>query len=156
MSVIDRKLRRTCVRVWAYAVGVRAYFIIAFCVGLLAWLGTDKIYFVSLPGWFVTVAYVIPKEGSQVWFDSFTIPKDAPHPAEAHAFIDYLLRPEVAAKNSNFVGYANGNLASQKLLDKAVLDDRTVYPDAATMAGLYIITAHDQKTQRLMNTEAHL
>ena len=71
--------------------------------------------------------------------------------AEAHAFIDYLLRPEVAAKNTNFSRYANGNLASQKLIDKAVLEDRTVYPDAATMATLYTITARDQSTQRLMN-----
>jgi putrescine transport system substrate-binding protein len=47
--------------------------------------------------------------------------------------------------------YANGNLASQKLIDKAVLDDKTVYPDAATMARLYTISAHDQKTQRLLN-----
>ena len=62
-----------------------------------------------------------------------------------------MLRPEVAAKNSNFLGYANGNIASQRLLDKAVLDDRTVYPDAETMKSLYLITAHDQKTQRLMN-----
>jgi putrescine transport system substrate-binding protein len=99
----------------------------------------------------IEVAYAIPKEGAQMFFDNFAIPKDAPHVAEAHAFIDYMLRPEVAAKNSNFLGYANGNLASQKLIDKAVLDDLTVYPDAATMAKLYVITAHDQKTQRLMN-----
>jgi putrescine transport system substrate-binding protein len=57
----------------------------------------------------------------------------------------------VAAKNTNFLSYANGNLASQKFVDKAILDDRTIYPDAATMAGLYTITAHDQKTQRLIN-----
>ena len=99
----------------------------------------------------VEIGYAIPKEGAQMCFDNFAIPKDARNVAEAHAFIDYMLRPEVAAKNSNFLGYANGNLASQPLLDKAVLDDRTVYPDAATMASLYIITAHDQKTQRLMN-----
>ena len=71
--------------------------------------------------------------------------------AEAHAFIDYMLRPDVAAKNSNFLSYANGNIASQKLIDKAVLDDRTVYPDDATMATLYTITARDQRTQRLIN-----
>ena len=52
--------------------------------------------------------------------------------AEAHAFINYLQKPEVAAKNSNFISYANGNLASQKFIDKAVLDDRTIYPDDAT------------------------
>jgi putrescine transport system substrate-binding protein len=99
----------------------------------------------------VEIGYAIPKGGAQMFFDNFAIPKDARNVAEAHAFIDYMLRPEVAAKNSNFLGYANGNIASQPLLDKAVLDDRTVYPDAETMKSLYIITAHDQKTQRLMN-----
>jgi putrescine transport system substrate-binding protein len=99
----------------------------------------------------IEVGYAIPKGGAQMWFDNFAIPKDAPNPDEAHAFIDYMMRPEVAAKNSNFLGYPNGNLASQKLIDKAVLGDRTVYPDAATMASLYIITANDQRTQRLIN-----
>jgi putrescine transport system substrate-binding protein len=99
----------------------------------------------------VAVGYAIPKGGAQMFFDNFAIPKDARNVAEAHAFIDYMLRPDVAAKNSNFLGYANGNLASQRLIDKAVLDDRTVYPDAETMKSLYVITAHDQKTQRLMN-----
>jgi putrescine transport system substrate-binding protein len=97
------------------------------------------------------IGYAIPKGGAQMFFDNFAIPKDAKNVAEAHAFIDFMLRPEVAAKNSNFLGYANGNLASQPLLDKAVLDDRTVYPDAATMKSLYLITARDQKTQRLLN-----
>jgi putrescine transport system substrate-binding protein len=99
----------------------------------------------------VEIGYAIPKEGAQMFFDNLAIPKDAPHVAEAHAFIDYLLRPDVAAKNTNLVQYANGNLASQKLVDKAVLDDKTVYPDAGTMAKLYIISAHDQKTQRVLN-----
>ena len=99
----------------------------------------------------VEIGYAIPKSGAQMFFDNFAIPKDARNLAEAHAFIDYMLRPEVAAKNSNFLGYANGNIASQPLLDKALIQDRTVYPDSATLASLYIITAHDQKTQRLMN-----
>src|SRR5215469_3113489 len=99
----------------------------------------------------VEIGYAIPKEGAQMFFDNLAIPKDAPHVAEAHALIDYLLRPDVAAKNSNLVQYANGNLASQKLIDKAVSDDKTVYPDAATMAKLYTISAHDQKTQRVLN-----
>ena len=52
-----------------------------------------------------------------MWFDNLAIPKDAEHVEEAYAFIDYMMRPEVAAKNSNFVSYANGNLKSQKLID---------------------------------------
>ncbi len=99
----------------------------------------------------VAIGYVIPNEGAQLWFDNLAIPKDAPDAAEAHALIDYLLRPDVAAKNTNFISYANGNLASQALIDKAILNDRGIYPDAATMAKLYTISAHDQKTQRLVN-----
>ena len=99
----------------------------------------------------VAIGYSIPREGAQLWFDNLAIPKDAPDPAEAHALVDYLLKPEVAAKNTNYISYANGNLASQKFIDKAILDDRTIYPDDATMTKLYTITAHDQKTQRLIN-----
>jgi putrescine transport system substrate-binding protein len=99
----------------------------------------------------VAIGYSIPKQGAQLWFDVFAIPKDAPDPDEALALINYLLKPEVAAKNTNFISYANGNLASQKFIDKSILDDPTIYPDAAVMAKLYTITAHDQKTQRLIN-----
>jgi putrescine transport system substrate-binding protein len=98
----------------------------------------------------IELGYSIPKEGAQLWFDTLAIPKDAPDPEEAHELIDYLLKPEVAAKNTNYVSYANGDVPSQ-LIDKAILDDRTIYPDAATMANFYTIIAHDQKTQRLIN-----
>jgi putrescine transport system substrate-binding protein len=86
-----------------------------------------------------------------MFFDNLAIPKDARNAAGAHALIDYLQRPEVAARNSNFIAYANGNLASQKFIDKAILEDRAVYPDAATMQGLYTIRAQDQKTLRVAN-----
>jgi putrescine transport system substrate-binding protein len=99
----------------------------------------------------VEIGYVIPKEGAQMFFDNFAIPKDAPNAMDAHAFINYLQRPEVAAKNSNFLGYANGNLASQKFVNEAILKDPTVYPDQGTLDRLYVIRAHDQPTQRLMN-----
>jgi putrescine transport system substrate-binding protein len=99
----------------------------------------------------VEVAYAIPKEGAQLWFDNLAIPRDARNVAQAHAFINYLQKPEVAARNSNLVSYANGNLASQKLIDKAVLEDPTIYPDEATMSRLYTIKVYDSATQRLMN-----
>jgi putrescine transport system substrate-binding protein len=99
----------------------------------------------------VEIGYAIPKEGAQLWFDNLAIPKDAKNVEEAHALINYLMKPEVAAKNSNFVSYANGNAASRQFIDKAVLDDKSVYPDDAAMAKLYIITAQDQKTTRLTN-----
>ena len=84
----------------------------------------------------VEIGYAIPKEGAQLWFDNLAIPKDAKNVAEAHALIDYLLRPEVAAKNSNVISYANGNAASRPLIDKSIIEDKTVYPDEATMKTL--------------------
>ncbi len=99
----------------------------------------------------IEIGYVIPKGDALMWFDNLAIPQDAKNVAEAHAFIDYLLRPQVAARNSNVISYANGNAASREFVDKAILEDKTVYPDDATMAGLYTIMAHDQQTQRLMN-----
>jgi putrescine transport system substrate-binding protein len=99
----------------------------------------------------VEIGYAVPKEGAQMFFDNLAIPRDARNVEEAHAFIDYMLRPEVAAKNTNFLSYANGNLASQSLIDSAILNDRTIYPDETTMAQLYTINAHDVRTTRLMN-----
>jgi putrescine transport system substrate-binding protein len=99
----------------------------------------------------VEVAYAIPREGAQLWFDNLAIPRDARNVAQAHAFINFLQKPEVAATNSNFVSYANGNLASQKFIDKAILEDKTIYPDDAMMSRLYVINAHDLKTERMMN-----
>ena len=98
----------------------------------------------------VDIAYVIPKEGAEMWFDQMAIPADAQHVAEAHEFINYILKPEVAAKASNYVYYANGNLASQALLDKDVIDDPAIYPDEATMAKLFTVQPYDPKTQRLV------
>jgi putrescine transport system substrate-binding protein len=99
----------------------------------------------------VEVTYVIPREGAQLWFDNLAIPRDAKNVNEGYAFIDFLQKPEVAATNSNFVSYANGNLASQKYLDKAILNDKTIYPNDEMMSRLYVINARDPKTERLMN-----
>ena len=99
----------------------------------------------------VMIGYSIPKEGAQMFFDNLAIPNDAPHVSEAHAFIDYLLRPDVAAKNSDLVAYANGNLASQNLIERSILDDKSIYPDVETMSRLYTVSARDQRSQRLVN-----
>src|SRR5262244_3600122 len=99
----------------------------------------------------VELAYAIPKEGAQLWFDNLAIPRDARNVAEAHEFINFLQQPEVAARNSNFISYANGNLASQKFISKDVLEDKTIYPDEETISRLYIMKAHDAATTRLMN-----
>src|SRR5712672_4316142 len=99
----------------------------------------------------VEIGYAIPKEGAQMFFDNLAIPADASHVAEAYALIDYLYRPEVAAKNSDFLSYANGNLASQKLIDPKIFNDKTVYPDEDTVKRLFVILARDPATQRVVN-----
>jgi putrescine transport system substrate-binding protein len=99
----------------------------------------------------VEIGYAIPKEGAQMFFDNLAIPADAKNVSEAYEMINYLYRPDVAARNSDFLSYANGNLASQKLLDARILDDKTIYPDQATQAKLFVITARDPATQRVIN-----
>ncbi|MEC5325299.1 polyamine ABC transporter substrate-binding protein [Aurantimonas sp. A3-2-R12] len=99
----------------------------------------------------VEIKYSIPKEGARMWFDQLAIPADAPHPVNAHIFINYLMRPEVIAKATNYVVYANGNKASQEFVDPAILNDKAVYPDDDTLAKLYTKEAYDAGTQRLVN-----
>jgi putrescine transport system substrate-binding protein len=99
----------------------------------------------------VEIAYAIPREGALMWFDSFVIPRDAGNAAAAHRFIDFVNRPQIAAQNSNFIQYANGNLASQEHLDPAVRSDPGVYPPPEVMARLYTITPYDERAQRLVN-----
>ncbi|MDD9910490.1 MAG: polyamine ABC transporter substrate-binding protein [Ahrensia sp.] len=96
----------------------------------------------------VEVGYAIPKEGALMWFDMMAIPKDANNVEEAHEFINYIMRPEVIAKASNYVFYANGNAASKELLDKEVLEDPAIYPDDATLAKTYITTPYNARVQR--------
>jgi len=99
----------------------------------------------------IEIGYAIPKEGAQMFFDNLAIPADAKNVAEAYALINYLYRPEVAARNSEFLSYANGNLASQKLVDPKILNDRNIYPDEAILKKLFVITARDPATQRVIN-----
>ncbi len=98
----------------------------------------------------VKIEYMIPKEGALMWFDNMAIPADAKNVAEAHEFINYIMRPDVVAKASNYIFYANGNAASKELLSDEVKGDPAVYPDDATLQKLYTTTTKDQRTQRLV------
>ena len=80
-----------------------------------------------------SLTYVYPREGAVVWFDSFVIPKNAKNVEAAHKFIDFMLRPQVAALISTEIGYATPNLPARELLDEEVSSDRTVYPTAEDM-----------------------
>jgi len=87
----------------------------------------------------VNIGYAIPKEGANLWFDLLAIPKDAQNVKEAHAFINYLLQPEVIAKVSDYVGYANPNPKAGELMKADLRQDETVYPPPAVMDKLYVM-----------------
>jgi putrescine transport system substrate-binding protein len=76
----------------------------------------------------IDIKYIVPKEGSILWFDMLAIPKDAPHPDSALAYLNYIMDPKVIADISNFKRYANANAASQPYLLQAVKDDTAIYP----------------------------
>jgi putrescine transport system substrate-binding protein len=99
----------------------------------------------------VKINYAIPKEGTIVWFDMLAIPADAKHPKNAHAFINYLMEPQVAANNSNFVNYANGNGASLAMVSDEVKNDPGIYPTPEVKAKLFPSLAYGEDFQRLMN-----
>ncbi|WP_417767695.1 polyamine ABC transporter substrate-binding protein [Stappia sp.] len=101
----------------------------------------------------VTVAYVIPKEGAMMWFDNMAIPADAPHVDEAHAFLNFIMKPEVVAKATNYVFYANGNKASQAFVDKEVLEDPAIYPTEETVEKLFSTTTKSPKAMRSRTRE---
>jgi putrescine transport system substrate-binding protein len=101
----------------------------------------------------VKVAYMVPKEGSQVWFDVFVIPVDAGNPDGAHRFLDYLLRPEVIAKASDFVQYANANQAATPLVDKAVRDNPDAYPPPDVYARLFVTSTKAPDLLRIVNRD---
>jgi len=98
----------------------------------------------------VNIAYSIPKEGSNLWFDLLAIPADAGNVKEAHAFINYLLDPQVIAKVSAYVGYANPNPASQQYMEADLVNNPEVYPPQAVLDKLYISTTQSPAIMRLM------
>jgi len=99
----------------------------------------------------VVIGFSVPKEGTIIWFDMYAIPADAPHPNNAHAFINFMMKPEVAAANSNFVNYATGNAASLPLVDEAVRNDPGVYPSTEVKAKLFPDLASTDEFTRLVN-----
>ena len=98
----------------------------------------------------VEIAYNPAVEGSLMWFDQMAIPVDAPNPAGAHAFLNFILDAENMAAASNYVYYANGNEASQEFLEEDVIGDPAIYPDEATLETLYTTTPYDASAQRFV------
>jgi len=97
----------------------------------------------------IRLGYTVPREGTVLWFDSLLIPADAPHPGNAHLFLNYLMRPEVIAPISEYTGYANANLASIPLIDPRLANDPAAFPPMASRMGWQAGRLYDPKQERL-------
>jgi len=96
----------------------------------------------------INLAYTVPKEGVPIWMDAAYIPADAPHPDNAHRFIDFLLRPKVIAAVSDFTGYANANKAATPYVNPEYTGNPAIYPDAEIMRRLHTTALMAPKVER--------
>ncbi len=101
----------------------------------------------------VDIDYALPKEGAPVLLDNLAILRDAPHVEEAYAFVDFLLRPAIAARNTNFTRLANGVPASKAAIDKTISGNPSIYPDDTVMQRLFAPGSRDPATQKLITRE---
>ena len=97
------------------------------------------------------IKYKIAKEGGLMFFDMMAIPADAPHPKNAHLFINYMLRPEVAAKNASAMHFATAVTAAFSLIDPAVYGDPAVFPNDAVKTKLFVNATHSMTYLRELN-----
>jgi len=86
----------------------------------------------------IQIDYVVPEEGSLLWFDMLAIPRDAPHVANAYLFINYLMNPRVIANISNFIGFANANSGASPLLNASIASDPAIYPPPDQQQRLFV------------------
>jgi putrescine transport system substrate-binding protein len=96
------------------------------------------------------VTYLIPKEGAATLFDFLAIPIDAPHPDNAHKFINYILEPQVVAAITNYVFYANPNLPALEFVSEEVKSNPGIYPPAETIAKAFVMKAHTPDFEELL------
>lgn len=101
----------------------------------------------------IDIAYVVPREGTLMSIDAIAIPKDAQHVTEAHKFIDFLLRPEIAARNSGVTNFANPVAASKLLLPAALADNKSIYPDEAMTKKLFTVSTKEADLQKIITRE---
>ena len=95
------------------------------------------------------IRYVIPNEGATLWVDVMAIPSNSPNPALAYKFINYLMSPEVSAKNSNYAAYPSPMLDAKPYVEPEILADPTIYPNSETLAALEMIAPVERKVRRI-------
>ena len=83
----------------------------------------------ELEGTDVEIDYAIPEEGTNVWFDGWVIPWNAKHKENAEKWMNFLCRPDIAAKNFEYITYPTPNVGALALLDKSYTENKAVFPD---------------------------
>ena len=96
----------------------------------------------------INLDYIIPKEGGGMWFDNMYIPEDAPHRENAYLFLNYMLRPEVIAASTDYIGYANANKSATPLVNPSLTANVAIYPDAETLQRLQTTEVLSPKEER--------
>ena len=96
----------------------------------------------------IEIRYTMPKEGSGLWVDGVYMPADAPNKDNAYLFLNFLMRPDIAADIANTVRYANANKSSWPFTDPEIMNDPAIYPDAATWKIMFPILTVDPKRER--------
>ncbi|MEG1080785.1 MAG: polyamine ABC transporter substrate-binding protein [Pseudomonas sp.] len=96
----------------------------------------------------IKLSFFIPKEGSLIWFDNLYLPKDAPHSANAHRFVEFLLQPQTMAEVTNYIRYANSNAAATPLVQADIRNDPAIYPDEVTRERLFAQKTQDARDMR--------
>ena len=105
------------------------------------------------------ISYIVPKEGSAVWEDALAIPKGAPHPENAHRFINFILEPRVGAKIADFIQYATPNKAAKQLMPESYSKNPAIYPSNETLSscessfylGADVVRLYDEAWSRVLS-----
>lgn len=98
----------------------------------------------------IEIGYVIPNEGALQWFDMLAVPVDAPNAENAHQFINFIMDAQITADITNYVWYANANLASMPMVDEEITSDPGIFPTEAAKANLWSSPVYNARTDRLI------
>ena len=110
----------------------------------IAWSG-DAFYCMELNE---NLAYAVPEEGSNLWFDSMVIPAVSEHKEEAELFINFMSRPDVAKLNADYIGYSTPNIAAREMLDDEIKNDPLRYPDLSKLSNMDVFRYSEELVQK--------
>lgn len=129
---VRRDLLKLKPHLYAFETNYRPLFSLGQVVLAMGWNGDAA----ALNATGIPIQYVVPTEGSQIWEDDWVIAARAPHLEAAHAFLNFVMQPDIAAQEARYTRYATGNASALKLLDEATRNDRSIYPPEEVLSKL--------------------